>query len=89
MVGRRQVFAVDLASRESRSSWRAFLLDLKQRSRGSGVRVSDDHPGLEAAILEVLTEVLWQRCYVHFPPNALRPATSACLGALTFLGRFS
>jgi len=51
--------------------------------------VSDDHPGLEAAILEVLTEVLWQRCYVHFPPNALRPATSACLGALTFLGRFS
>ena len=29
--GRRQVLAVELANRESRSSWRDFLLDLKQR----------------------------------------------------------
>ncbi len=29
--GRRQVLAVDLANRESRSSWRDFLLALKQR----------------------------------------------------------
>ncbi len=33
--------------------------------------VSDDHPGLKAAIREVLPEALWQRCYVHFLRNAL------------------
>ena len=70
--GRRQVLAVELANRESRSSWRDFLSDLKQRGLG-GVEfvVSDDHPGLKAAIREVLTEAVWQRCYVHFLRNAL------------------
>jgi len=70
--GRRQVLAVDLANRESRSSWREFLLDLKQRGlHGVEFVVSDDHPGLKAAIREVLSEAAWQRCYVHFLRNAL------------------
>ncbi len=70
--GRRQVLAVELANRESRSSWRDFLLDLKQRGlHGVEFVVSDDHPGLKAAIREVLTEAVWQRCYVHFLRNAL------------------
>jgi putative transposase len=70
--GRRQVLAVELANRESRSSWRDFLSDLKQRGlRGVEFVVSDDHPGLKAAIREVLTEAVWQRCYVHFLRNAL------------------
>jgi putative transposase len=70
--GRRQVLAVELANRESRSSWREFLLDLKQRGlHGVEFVVSDDHPGLRAAIREVLTEAAWQRCYVHFLRNAL------------------
>jgi hypothetical protein len=33
--------------------------------------VSDDQPGLKAAIREVLPESAWQRCYVHFLRNAL------------------
>jgi len=70
--GRRQVLAVDLANRESRSSWRDFLLDLRQRGlHGVEFVVSDDHPGLKAAIREVLSEAAWQRCYVHFLRNAL------------------
>ena len=70
--GRRQVLAVDLANRESRSSWRDFLLALKQRGlHGVEFVVSDDHPGLKAAIREVLAEAAWQRCYVHFLRNAL------------------
>ena len=70
--GRRQVLAVELANRESRSSWREFLLELKQRGlHGVEFAVSDDHPGLKAAIREVLTEAVWQRCYVHFLRNAL------------------
>src|SRR5246127_3907379 len=65
--GRRQVLAVDLANRESRSSWRDFLLALRQRGlHGVEFVVSDDHPGLKAAIREVLAEAAWQRCYVHF-----------------------
>jgi putative transposase len=70
--GRRQVLAVELANRESRSSWRDFLLALKQRGLfGVELVVSDDHSGLKAAIREVLPEAVWQRCYVHFLRNAL------------------
>ena len=44
--GRRQVLAVELANRESRSSWRDFLLGLKARGlAGVEFVVSDDHRG--------------------------------------------
>ena len=70
--GRRQVLAVELANRESRSSWRDFLLGVKQRGLfGVEFVVSDDHEGLKAAIREVLPGAVWQRCYVHFLRNAL------------------
>lgn len=70
--GRRQVLGVELANRESHSSWRAFVTGLKQRGlAGVEFVVSDDHPGLRAAIREVLPEAVWQRCYVHFLRNAL------------------
>jgi len=72
LEGRRQVLAVELANRESTSSWRDFLLGLKNRGLyGVEFVVSDDHPGLKAAIREVLPQALWQRCYVHFLRNAL------------------
>lgn len=88
--GRRQVLAVELANRESHSSWRDFLLDLKQRGLHSvEYVVSDDHPGLKAAIREVLPEAAWQRCYVHFLRNALdhlpRKADDDCLMELRWL----
>ena len=45
---------------------------LKRRGlRGVVFAVSDDHPGLKRAIMEVLPEAYWQRCYVHFLRNAL------------------
>src|SRR5689334_21326264 len=70
--GRRQILAVEFANRESRSSWRDFLLGLKGRGlAGIEFVVSDDHPGLKQAIREVLPEAAWQRCYVHFLRNAL------------------
>lgn len=70
--GRRCVLGVDLASRESRSSWRDFLISLKERGL-SGVEfvVSDNHEGLKKAIAEILPEAFWQRCYVHFLRNAV------------------
>ena len=70
--GRRQVLAVELANRESRSSWRDFLLGLKGRGlHGVEFVVADDHAGLRAALREVLAEAAYQRCYVHFLRNAL------------------
>ena len=70
--GRRQVLAVELAHRESRSSWKDFLEALKARGlHGVEFVISDDHPGLKKAIAEVLSGVFWQRCYVHFLRNAL------------------
>jgi putative transposase len=86
--GRRQVLGVELANRESSSSWKEFLLRLKSRGlRGVIFVVSDDHPGLKSAIAQVLTEALWQRCYVHFLRNALdylprRKADDDCLTEL-------
>ena len=88
--GRRCVLSVELANRESASSWKNFVLGLKQRGL-SGVElvVSDDHAGLRAAIREVLPEAAWQRCYVHFLRNALdhlpRKADDECMTELRWI----
>ena len=63
--GRRSILAVELANRESRSSWREFLLGLRERGlTGMELVVSDDHAGLRKVIGEVLPAAGWQRCYV-------------------------
>ncbi len=70
--GRRQILAVEMANRESRSSWKDFLLALRARGlHGVEFVVADDHAGLRAAIREGLAEAAYQRCYVHFLRNAL------------------
>jgi putative transposase len=70
--GRRQVLGVEVANRESRSSWKTFLEGLRARGlHGVEYVVSDDHAGLKASIREILPEAAWQRCYVHFLRNAL------------------
>jgi transposase-like protein len=88
--GRRRVLSVELANRESATSWRDFLLALKSRGlSGIHLAISDDHPGLKKAIAEVLPSSAWQRCYVHFLRNALdylpRKADDDCLTELRWL----
>jgi putative transposase len=88
--GRRSILAVELANRESRSSWKAFLLGLRERGlAGVEFVVSDDHAGLRQAIVEILPEAAWQRCYVHFLRNALdhvpRRVDDDCLRELRWL----
>ena len=88
--GRRQVLAVEYANRESQSSWRDFLVQLTERGlHGVQFVVSDDHPGLKAALREVLPGAWWQRCYVHFLRNALdylpRKADDDCLQELRWM----
>jgi transposase-like protein len=53
--GRRQILAVEMANRESRTSWKDFLLGLRERGlHGVEFVVADDHAGLRGAIREVL-----------------------------------
>jgi transposase-like protein len=88
--GRRNVLGVELANRESATSWKDFLVGLKQRGLdGVEFVVSDDHEGLKRAIRETLPAAAWQRCYVHFLRNALdhlpRKADDDCLQELRWL----
>ena len=88
--GRRQIIGVDLANRESRTSWRDFLRELKERGLfGVEFVVSDDHEGLKQAIREILPGAYWQRCYVHFLRNALdylsRKLADDCLQELRWI----
>jgi hypothetical protein len=85
--GKCEVLGVELANRESQTSWREFLLSLRQRGL-SGVEfvVTDNHAGLRKAIAEILPQAARQRCYVHFLRNALnylpRKADDDCLQEL-------
>ncbi len=88
--GRRRVIGVELANRESSTSWKEFLLGLKERGlHGVRLVVSDQHEGLRRAVAEVLSEAAWQRCYVHFLRNALdylpRKNADDCLLELRWL----
>jgi transposase-like protein len=88
--GRRQILAVELANRESASSWKEFLKRLKERGlAGVEFVVSDDHEGLKKAVSELLATAVWQRCYVHFLRNALdhlpRKADDDCLQELRWI----
>lgn len=88
--GRRQILAVEISGRESRSSRGDFLRGLIARGlHGVELVVADDHAGLRAAIRETLPEAAYQRCYVHFLRNALdhlpRKADDDCLQELRWL----
>ena len=88
--GRRCVLGVELANRESATSWREFLMKLVERGlRGVELVISDDHAGLRQSIREVLTQSRWQRCYVHFLRNALdhlpRKGDEDCLRELRWM----
>ena len=88
--GRRQVLAVEMANRESRSFWKDLLLSLRERGlHGVEFVAADNHAGLRAAIREVLSGAAYQRCPVYFLRNALdhlpRKADNNCLQELRWL----
>lgn len=70
--GRRCVPGVEIANRESHTSWKEYLLGLRGHGlAGAEFVVSDHHDGLHKSIRGVLPEAAWQRCDVHFLCNAL------------------
>lgn len=88
--GTRCVLGVELANRESKSTWQEFLRSLKERGlTGVEFVASDNHEGLRQAIVETLPEAAWQRCYVHFLRNARdhlpRKADDDCMTELRWL----
>ncbi len=90
--GRRCVLAVDLANRETASSWKAFLLGLRDRGlRGVEVVVSDDHSGLKRAIAEVLPEAAGSAATciscampgITCPERPMTTVCRSCVGSMT------
>jgi putative transposase len=69
--GRREVIALDVGEGETEAFWREFLRGLVARGLvGVQLAISDAHPGLKAAIAQVLG-CPWQRCTVHFLRDCL------------------
>jgi putative transposase len=70
-TGRREVLALDVGEAETEAFWREFLRSLVKRGLvGVQLAISDAHPGLKAAIAQVLG-CPWQRCTVHFLRDCL------------------
>ena len=83
--GRREIIGLDVGATETEAFWRAFLRSLVARGLvGVRLAVSDAHPGLKAALAQVLGAP-WQRCTVHFLRDCLghaRRDQHGLLGAL-------
>lgn len=70
--GKRSVLGVSVQLSEAEVHWREFLASLQQRGlHGVELLVSDDHPGLRAALQTRFPNVPWQRCQFHFQQNAM------------------
>jgi transposase-like protein len=70
--GERRVLGLELsAGNDEGSAWPRFMRGLVERGlHGVRLVISDDHPGLVAAVREQLLGSGWQRCRVHFTRNA-------------------
>jgi transposase-like protein len=65
-TGRREIIGLDVGEAETEAFWREFLRSLVARGLvGVELAISDAHPGLKAALAQVLGAP-WQRCTVHF-----------------------
>src|SRR3954454_4747242 len=65
-TGRREIIGLDVGEAETEACWREFLRSLVARGLvGVELATSDAHPGLKAALAQVLGAP-WQRCTVHF-----------------------
>src|SRR5829696_1009395 len=83
--GRREIIGLDVGEAETEAFWREFLRSLVARGLvGVQLAISDAHPGLKAALAQVLGAP-WQRCTVHFLRDCLghaRRDQHGVLGAL-------
>ena len=86
-TGRREIIGLDVGEAETEAFWREFLRGLVARGLvGVQLAVSDAHPGLKAALAQVLG-CPWQRCTVHFLRDCLGHARKDQHGLLAALIR--
>src|ERR687884_717354 len=86
-TGRREIIGLDVGAAETEAFWRDFLRSLVQRGLvGVQLAISDAHPGLKAALAQVLGAP-WQRCTVHFLRDCLGHARKDQHGLLAALIR--
>jgi len=70
--GNKEILAIADGYRESKSSWRAVLLDLKSRDlKAPKLAIGDGAMGFWAALEEVYPSTKGQRCWVHKTLNVL------------------
>ncbi len=85
--GRREIVGLDVGAAETEAFWREFLRSLVKRGlTGVQLAISDAHPGLKAALAQVLGAP-WQRCTVHFLRDCLGHARKDQHGLLAALIR--
>src|SRR5438128_3117730 len=85
--GRREIIGLDVGEAETEAFWREFLRGLIERGLlGVQLAISDAHPGLKAALAQVLG-CPWQRCTVHFLRDCLGHARKDQHGLLAALIR--
>ena len=85
--GRREILGIDVGEAETEAFWREFLRGLVARGLvGVQLAISDAHPGLQAALAQVLGAP-WQRCTVHFLRDCLGHARKDQHGVLAALIR--
>src|SRR5438477_11013466 len=86
-TGRREIIGLDVGEAETEAFWREFLRSLVKRGMvGVRLAISDAHPGLKAALEQVLG-CPWQRCTVHFLRDCLGHARKDQHGLLAALIR--
>jgi putative transposase len=86
-TGRREIIGLDVGEAETEAFWREFLRSLVARGLvGVQLAISDAHPGLKAALAQVLGAP-WQRCTVHFLRDCLGHARKDQHGVLAALIR--
>jgi transposase-like protein len=86
-TGRREIVGLDVGEAETAAFWREFLRGLVKRGLvGVQLAISDAHPGLKAALAQVLGAP-WQRCTVHFLRDCLGHAGKDQHGLLAALIR--
>jgi putative transposase len=85
--GRREIIGLDVGAAETEAFWREFLRGLVARGLiGVQLAISDAHPGLKAALEQVLGAP-WQRCTLHFLRDCLGHARKDQHGVLAALIR--
>ena len=86
-TGRREIIGLDVGEAETEAFWRDFLRGVVARGLvGVQLAISDAHPGLKAALAQVLGAP-WQRCTVHFLRDCLGHARQDQHGLLAALIR--